>query len=305
MRPNLADLRLPSWSRAPLHSALWRANELNVFENAPIVVLDAVPAALTHIFVPSMPRYTVAEDISQAFYVSPKTPPRAADQVNASILRISEMDHRATSYNLLGFIDDRGIIDFVELAFRIFGMNIQSVAVLFYAVLFVSSLLFYGVYRKTLAALASLACILFAQYQILPEIVLNGQLASPLALRCAPILSLVAVMHCCLYCFRKTVHPVELVALLCQAFLDHFRPAHAINRTLAGLGRRNSRRIRGPLAMAMRAGFIEGFAGTADRVPAGARFAGGRNWGIEPLPNGRISDRLSNGRSTNHTCHLA
>ena len=208
-------------------SAFWlnvmRAEDEGVFKNAPFWVLDAVPAALTNIFAPSAPRYTISDAVADAYLGSPRQPPGSAEAVNSAIAKVTRQDftHAARGYALLGN-DDKGIVDFVELAFRVFGLRIESVAIAYYALLLLSSLLFCWRYWNNCMAMVALTSVLFAEFQILPYLVFNPQLTSPLALRCIPIISVIACLHCALHYWRTRATLTDLAAVFLQALLIVF-----------------------------------------------------------------------------------
>jgi hypothetical protein len=208
-------------------SAFWlnvhRAEDEGVFENAPIWVLDAVPAALTNMLVASAPRYTISDAVAEGYFVSPRQPPTAVAAVNSAIAKISRQDFgdAKPGYALLGN-DDKGIVDFVELSFRVFGLRIESVATAYYAFLLVSAILFCWRYLENSMAMVALTTVLFAEFQVLPYLVFNPQLTSPLALRCLPILSMVACLHCALQFWRARVSLADIVAVSIQVLLVVF-----------------------------------------------------------------------------------
>lgn len=199
---------------------VFRSVEFGVIRNAPVWVLHAVPAALTQMFVKSVPRYTYSKRVHDAYFVSPWEAPGTRADVNRAISKIAALDQSTTdsSYLLLGN-DDKGIVDFIEASFRIFALRIESVALLYYSVLFLSTLLFVWRYWRRPMAMATVACLLFSMYQFLPLIVFNQQLTSPLALRCMPVLSLIACLHCALFCWRPEKSIAAVIAVVLQAML--------------------------------------------------------------------------------------
>src|SRR4051812_25507627 len=183
---------------------IYRAKQLDVFENAPVWgVLHSVPAALSNIFVKSIPRYTYSTEIFNAYFVTPWVLPESPSAINAAISRISEFDYSKIygSYLLLGN-DDKGIVDLVEISFRLFGLKVESVTIAYYLLLSLSTFLFVFQYWQRPLAMATVACVLFSMYLFLPFIVFNVQLVSPLAMRCMPMLSIIASLHCLLWYFR-------------------------------------------------------------------------------------------------------
>lgn len=153
---------------------VFRAAQFGVFHNAPMWVLHAVPAALSHMYVKSIPRYTFSPQIFDAYFVTPWVPPGTPAEVNSAISRISALDFSKTSsaYTLLGN-DDKGIVDLVEISFRLFGLRIESVALSYYSLLFLSTVVFVWRYRQRPLAMAAAACVLFSMYQFLPFEVFN------------------------------------------------------------------------------------------------------------------------------------
>ena len=191
-----------------------RAERMGVFRDMPGWVVDAIPAALTQIHRPDLPRYTIATKIRDLYYL-----PIAAAELNARIATISAADlSSSTGYVLLGN-DDKGIVDFVEWAFRLLGPYAQSIPRLYYGLLGLSVMLFIVSFRNRPVHLAAAACVLFASYQVLPYTVMNSQLGSPLALRCMPLLSLVACLHVTLQSTRRSFLWTDALILAPQALL--------------------------------------------------------------------------------------
>lgn len=207
---------------------VYRAQSLDAFDNPAIWVLQAVPAALTNIFVPAAPRYTISADIAGSYLDPSGQAPHGQEAVDAAIAKIAEQGMRLgpANYSLLGN-DDKGIVDLVEISFRLFGLKISSVTWAYYGLLLITSLLFCWRYYASTAALVALAILLFAEFQALPFAVFNPQLGSPLALRCIPTLSIIACLHCVLYSWKRARSPWDAVALVCQVailiFVLHLR----------------------------------------------------------------------------------
>jgi hypothetical protein len=198
-----------------------RAKDLGIFENLPQwAVVRSVPVALTNIKNSTHPRYTVSTTIRDAFFVAPMQPPDSTEEINAAITKISHPDFEK---DLGDFVildnDDKGTVDFVEFAFRIFGLKIQSVAIAYYSLLFVSCFLFGWRYWREPLALVAVTCLLLAEFQLLPYMTFNKQLVSPLATRCLPIFALVSCLHCALYYWKKNISWGDILAVIMQCLV--------------------------------------------------------------------------------------
>lgn len=190
-----------------------RAENLGVFRSMPGWVVDAIPAAVTHIYRPDLPRYTVASEIHDLYYASNST------ELNSRVAAIAAAAiSTSAQYRLLGN-DDKGIVDFVEWSFRLLGPEVNSIPQLYYGLLALSVSLFLFSFRKEPAQLAAAGCVLFATYQVLPYTVLNSQLNSPLALRCMPLLSLIACLHLTLHSAKSRLRWTDVLILVPQALL--------------------------------------------------------------------------------------
>jgi hypothetical protein len=209
---------------AALSLNIFRAIDLDIFPNAPVWgVLHSIPAALSNIFVDSIPRYTYSTDVFNAYFITPWVLPDSSAGINEAISRISRMDFDKVdgSYLLLGN-DDKGIVDLVEISLRIFGLRVESVAVSYYLLLFFSTSLFALQYFRRPIAMVAAACLLFSMYQFLPFITFYEQLVSPLAMRVMPMLSTIACLHCLLWYFYPQKSAFGVTALLLQVFLIIF-----------------------------------------------------------------------------------
>ena len=115
--------------------------------------------------------------------------------------------------------DDKGIVVFTELAFRIFGLKIEGVLFLYYVVLGFSGLIFAIAYRKNPYALLTLAGFYACHCLMLPMIKYDLELNGITALRCFPILGMVALLHCILFFPQRKVTSIDLVLITLQIVL--------------------------------------------------------------------------------------
>ncbi len=115
--------------------------------------------------------------------------------------------------------EDKGLVVLTEVAFRLFGYKAQGVFYLYYVILFVSAGLFALAYWRNPYALLLLAAFLLLHRMVLPMIKYDGQLVSVTALRCMPVLSMIACMHCLMYLFEARVGLGRLFLLAAQTAL--------------------------------------------------------------------------------------
>jgi len=200
-----------------------RSVELQLHSSAPSWVANAIPPVLSRILFEHDKRYTSLDAVHDAFYRGSPTPPVSAAEIDAAIASMKELDPKAIarSYRLLG-PDDKGIVDFVEGAFRLFGLSTDSIIKAYLATLGMSALLFMLAFRRHPAALLALASLLVMHAQLMPSIVFNAQLTSPLALRAVPALSMIACLHCLLFAWHGRVTVKGLLLLGVQAALIIF-----------------------------------------------------------------------------------
>lgn len=118
--------------------------------------------------------------------------------------------------------DDKGIVVFTEIAFRLFGLKIEGVLYLYYLVLGFSGFIFAYAYRNNPFALLALAGLYIAHSLMLPMIKYDVQLGGITALRCFPMLSMVALLHCILFFFQRKVSYLDLLMASIQMALIVF-----------------------------------------------------------------------------------
>ncbi len=123
--------------------------------------------------------------------------------------------------------DDKGIVVLTEIAFRFFGYRVEGVLYMYYIILGLSAALFTYSYRRNPHALLLLASFLLLHRMILPMIKYDAQLGGITALRCMPVLAMIACMHCILYFFESRVDGKKIAALILQiaimVFVLHIR----------------------------------------------------------------------------------
>jgi len=97
----------------------------------------------------------------------------SADPVNAGIQAASSLEAPTPGYVSDGTLipahnDEKGQVDYVTIAFQLFGLSVQSLLYLFFALLALSTVLFIFTFRDNVYALAVLLCTLAAYYMAPP-----------------------------------------------------------------------------------------------------------------------------------------
>lgn len=167
----------------------------------PVSVFNAIPPAISSVVFGHDKKYTSLVAVSDMYRSELGDQATDAGAINKTIARIanSDLTNNNKDYQPLGIVDEKGIVDFVEIAFRLFGLNVQGTVYLYFLVLLASCSLFILGFHKYPSCLLLLAGFLVAFYLVLPGIIFNPQLASILMLRAMPILAMVACLHCILY----------------------------------------------------------------------------------------------------------
>jgi hypothetical protein len=206
--------------------AATRAVELDFHNRVPFWVLDAIPPAISELYYGNQKRYTSFESVQRRFFNRVDRESSTARTVNAAMRRLEETNNEdpGTAILLMG-PDDKGIVDLTELSFRLFGLRLESVITLYFAILLASCLLYILAFRRSPSALLLLASFLAMLYLIMPMVAFNPQLRSLLALRAFPILAMVACLHCLLFMassLRERVIVLQIVLVAAQALLIAF-----------------------------------------------------------------------------------
>ena len=169
--------------------------------HVPVSVFNAIPPAISSVVFGHKKKYTSLVTVSDMFRSELGDQATDARAINETISRIANSDLATTKhdYRLMAVVDEKGIVDFVEIAFRLFGLRVESTVYLYFVVLFASCCCFILGFHGSPSCLLLLAGFLVGFYLILPAIAFNPQLASILMLRAIPILAIVACLHCVLY----------------------------------------------------------------------------------------------------------
>src|SRR4029079_1922516 len=99
--------------------------------------------AISELYYGHTKRYTSLESVQRRFYNRVDRESSTARTVNAAMQRLRETSNEdpGPAFLLMG-PDDKGIVDLVELSFRLFGMRQESVIMLYFAILGLSCLLY-------------------------------------------------------------------------------------------------------------------------------------------------------------------
>ena len=117
----------------------------------------AVPIVLSHIFYDHPYDYTAYQKIAGRFVGS--TP--SMDELIAASRSIDRVDSDGLFFILA---DDKGIVDFTRLAFRLYGIKLSSLYYMYFTVVLISCLLYVVCYFDDVAKLALLAFLCLAFY---------------------------------------------------------------------------------------------------------------------------------------------
>ena len=141
--------------------------------------------------------YVTLAQIKSSFYAQFSTFGNNPGAINAIIKKITShpLNDSTNRVELLGN-DDKGIVDFVFIAFKIFGSKTESILLLYFLILAISCGIFVKAFYRSLPHMFLLASILTLLYMVMPSIKYNPQLTSLMALRVFSILSIIASLHC-------------------------------------------------------------------------------------------------------------
>ena len=201
-----------------------RAHAIGMADHPPVWVVDAIPAAVSDLAFGNRDGYTSLKAVSEVYYASLRAN-------NPGLIRDSEMVDRAMAEALkldaqtmpretvlLGG-DDKGIVDFIKISFRLFGYANGRIIDLYFILLGGSILLLVLSFRETLLPAAIAGAFLVAHYLMLPTVYHHMQLQSVLALRFLPVLPLMACLHCLCFILRPSLTWPGVAALAAQASL--------------------------------------------------------------------------------------
>jgi hypothetical protein len=224
-----------------------RAHTLGMDRKPPWSVVLAIPPALSDLVFGNRDGYTSLKKVNEVFFASVPIGPINGATIDRAIVAVMALDPAtASSQTELAVIpDDKGILDLVKISFRLFGYNTASPLYLYFALLFLSALVFALTFNNPFLHTV-LGSFLLAHYLFLPIVFYHAQLDSVLANRFLPVLSMIACLHCILFVTRPKFTVLELIALAFQVglliFVIHMRTttlwqvAAVIAVTLLALG---------------------------------------------------------------------
>ena len=205
--------------------SLGGALRLKMHSEVPYWVYAAVPPALSRVEY-GHERYMSLNFVHEGYYAALKN--SYAKEINSAIEAVVAKYKEAPerSDRILSS-DDKGIVVLTEIAFRVFGYRIEGVLYMYYIILGLSAALFAYSYRRNPHALLLLASFLFLHRLILPMIKYDAQLGGITALRCMPVLAMIACMHSILFLFESRVDRKKIAVLVLQialmVFVMHIR----------------------------------------------------------------------------------
>jgi len=216
-----------------------RMFSLGMEDRPPIWVVDAIPIALSDMVFGHRNDYTSLVAVDTVFYNTLESPPglkHDSNLVARAIANVLALDPRTISREsklpgrTLG-TDDKGIVDFVKVAFSLFGYANERIIYLYFIFLFISISLLLLSFGETAFPPLAVGAYLAAHYLILPMVYYNGQLQSVLALRFLPVLGMMPCLHCLYFALRPRATAASLGALAVQvlllAFVLHMRSVTA------------------------------------------------------------------------------
>ena len=169
------------------------AIDLGLDRRPPSWTMAWVPAAISDLYFGGPGDYTGLVVVRDAFESKLSGP----DSYNEAIRRtIAETPRSSTSRetHLLG-TDDKGTLDFVKLAFRLFGPNVEGLLYTYFAILGISVLLFVVRFWRYPWTLALLAAYLVAHDAVMPVAPINPQLQGILLARFISVLAMIAFVQ--------------------------------------------------------------------------------------------------------------
>lgn len=188
--------------------------------------IDAVPPALSRVAFNHERLYTSLNFVHDAFYNYLSGGGHTSEAINDIIVKILNKPVLNHSDRLLGS-DDKGIVTLTQLSFRLFGYKMEGLFYLYYIILGTSAIFFAYSYKNNPFSLLLLSAFFLIHSMVLPMIKYNGQLGNILALRCMPLLGIIACMHCILFFFESTINIKKLMVLSFQlallVFIVHIR----------------------------------------------------------------------------------
>ncbi len=223
---------------------LARVRSLGMDDLPPFWVVDAIPPALSNLVFHSPSDHASLAVVSSAFYASLQGnapyQPRDTQMIGRAIAAVRALDPGTIARDeQLMSGDDKGIVDFVKIAFALFGYRSDRIIYLYFLVLFVSISLLIFCFRASPLPPIIAGAFLTAHFMLLPAVFYNLQLRSVLAPRFLPVLGLVACLHCLFFAFRPSSKPSGVAGLILQAavliFAMHLRSVAIWEIALVGI----------------------------------------------------------------------
>ncbi len=114
-----------------------RAINLDMYKQPSSWAVDAIPSVLSNKYYDSK-KYLVIKEVKESFADQHSALGSFNLAINSVIKKIQDSQILdTTSYEVLGN-DDKGIVDYVNLAFSLFGNNVESMFILYYFLLGIS-----------------------------------------------------------------------------------------------------------------------------------------------------------------------
>jgi hypothetical protein len=170
----------------------------------------AIPVALSSMNLGNKSNYTGLVDAKEIFLIATRNSfeNKAVDAGISAILSLQDKNLSTATY-LLG-TDDKGIVDYIKVAFYIFGYQSISLIYLYGFLLFLSSLIFYLRFSNNLGSIVTLTCFLLAHAYVMPPVTVNSQLQTFLALRFMSTLAMIPTLYLMFEMVKFTTPPHPL-----------------------------------------------------------------------------------------------
>lgn len=171
---------------------VWRAIELRLPWEPPGWVLVGVPPVISQLQYGHPHDYTTLTAVKTVF----EARPGGYEPIDAAIADAMALDPSSIdrSWELLG-ADDKGIVDYVWISFKLFGPNVAGLIWTYFLLLGVSCAVFVARFWKHPWALLIAAAFLAAHVAVLPTLPINPQLAGLLISRALSPMTILAFLH--------------------------------------------------------------------------------------------------------------
>lgn len=170
------------------------ANKVGMLDTLPGWQIDAIPAALSSQIYGHPSNYTQLKVVKNTFYENLKsTHIQDVDRAIHAAMSLT-LEKKNSDYSLLG-TDDKGVIHFVELSFKIFGFSAISLYKMYFCLVALSIIGLLIVYWRVYPVFLVILSIILVHALLLTSVALNPQLTSILALRVMPVAGIIASFH--------------------------------------------------------------------------------------------------------------